>query len=265
MNNESFQCPYCTLEVRYEAVRCPHCQSDVSGTRLLFQKLKHLEGRIDAIVSRIGKIETDSNCAEVHGAVTGAEKYTPFYHNQRAIQSGWLMISSLIACIAIVLTHWLLLFVLNFNTIFLRVLTIFLPIIIGSFGACFSRAKFIPLVTAGFVVGLASVSGMLGVTAWLDGVGWFPTTSRDQKEAAEYVLAIWFGFSTGYFVFRVMSSIRGQQNIESQAIGNTRQLPSVGVSQRQTIFERFEGLVSTLSAMGSAGAALYSGLKTFFE
>lgn len=237
----------------------------MSGVRLLFQKIQHLEGRIADVLSQIEKFEVGSAINPGSGSVRTSEGNFVSILNQDLTRSEWLLISVAVTCASIVFSHWLLLFIFNSNTIFLRVLTILIPIIIGSIGAYFSRARFLSLVTSGLLVGVMSVAGMLGVTAWIDGVEWLPTSSRDQKEAVEYVLAIWLGFSTGYFVFRAINSIRAQQNLERQVIGNTRQLPNGDASQRQAIFERLEGLVTTLSAMGSAATALYSGLKTFFD
>jgi len=237
----------------------------VSGVRLLFQKIQQLEGRITDILSQIEKFEVGSAINPGSGCVRTSEEGFVSVLNQNSTRPKSLLISVAMTCATVVFSHWLLLFIFNSNTIFLRLLTIFLPIIIGSIGAYFSRARFLPLVTAGFLVGVLSVAGMLGVTAWIDGVEWLPTSSRDQKEAVEYVLAIWLAFSTGYFVFRAISSIRAQQNLEQQVIGNNHQSPSGDASQRQAVFERLEGLVTTISAMGSAATALYSGLKSFFD
>jgi hypothetical protein len=253
------------LEVRYEAVRCPHCQSDVSGVRLLLQRIQLLEERITDILGRIEKVEDSSRTKPFDCPLETPKISVASVRNSNSTHSAWLLISMATACTTIVFSHWLLLFVFNANAIALRVLTIFLPIIFGSLAAYLSREKFVPLVTSGFLVGVVSVTGMLGVTAWLDGVEWLPTSHRDQKEALEYVLAIWFGFSTGYFVLRALNATRSLQGSGNHTSGNAHRLLAGDSSQRKAIFEKIEGLFSTLTAMGSAGAALYTGLKTSFE
>ena len=237
----------------------------MSGVRLLSQRIQLLEERITDILGRIEKVEGSSSAKPFDCSVKTPEKSFASVRNSNSTHSAWLLISIATACTTIIFSHWLLLFVFNANAMALRILTIFLPIIIGSLAAYLSRERFVPLVTSGFLVGVVSVTGMLGVTAWLDGVEWLPTSHRDQKEALEYVLAIWFGFSTGYFVLRALNAIRSLQGSENHTSENAHKLLGGDSSQRKAIFERIEGLFSTLTAMGSAGAALYSGLKTFFE
>jgi len=147
----------------------------------------------------------------------------------------------------------------------LRIFTIVAPFLIGTAAAYLGRESFVSMLTAGFFIGVASVAGMLGVTARLDGVDWFPTSSRDQREMAEYILAIWFAFSAGYFVIRALSHTVWVKSARPHR-SPTALPPLTGdASQRKAGFERIEGLASALTAIGSAGTALYSGLRTFFE
>lgn len=177
----------------------------------------------------------------------------------------WLFVSILLACGAVTFCHWFMLFVLDANSIFLRIITIVMPMLIGVFGTLQSREGLFPVITAGFSVAIISVIGMLGVTAWIDGVEWFPTNHRDQKEVLEYVLSIWLAFTTGFFIVTALKYLKiiskGTEELSD------RSLVARGDStiKVKAISGKLEGLIATLTPVVSAGAALYSGLKPFLE
>jgi hypothetical protein len=179
------------MGVSGEAIRCPHCQADISGLRLLSQRVQKLEAKVEEIQLCLDQEAYEKSiAASRRDLCESIDLTTHLPETPLSTKPAWLFVSILLACGAITFCHWFMLFVLDANSIFLRIITIVMPVLVGVFGAIQSREGLFPFITAGFSVATISVFGMLGVTAWIDGVEWFPTNHRDQKEVLEYVLSI---------------------------------------------------------------------------
>lgn len=254
------------MEISGEAVRCPHCLCDVSGVRLLSQRVQRLETKIEEIQLRFEQeVHHESNTSLARDFSEPEDTSRSFSDHVLFPKPAWLLSSILLACGVNIFCHWLMLFVLDTNALFLRIITIVMPMIIGVFGAFQSRERMLSFITGGFVVAIFSVLGMLLVTARIDGVEWFPTNHRDQKEMLEYVVAIWFAFSTGYFVIAALNAVRTRIKAMQELSDLTVDQKGDKSTKIKALSGWLEGLISTLTPVVSAGAALYSGLKPFFD
>lgn len=258
-----FPCPFCTSQIPSEAICCPQCGRDVSGVRLLSLRLQRLEYRFDALIDRLEvKASSQPVEAEQTNHPERSEVGIPEPHLRASRRPAWLLLTVFLCCSLIIFSHWLMLFVFDVPTIALRISTIIFPMAFGFFGALLSGEKMLGFQVAGFLVGVVSVAGMNGVTAYLDDEEWWPSSHRDQREAIEYVVAIWLGFSTGLFLLKAVRRLRNRdQTVESET---TLYMSSSGNVLR-AIFKRFEGPIAALTPVLSAGSAIYSGLRAFFE
>ena len=265
MSTLKFPCPFCTSDISSEAVSCPQCQRDVSGVRLLSIRLQQLHHRVDDLERRLDVEEASVMTDQASVSYTLPQGIVPavdFYRLRRPV---WVIVSIVAAVVVVLLSHWLMLFVLETSSIALRIVTIVVPMIIGLFGAILSRETVLTFVSAGFFVAVVCVVGMLGITARIDGVEWFPTTHRDQWEVLEYVAAIWLGFSTGFFVQIAIQTFRRMSNENTSARpGPTHDLTNAS-GKVKAISGKLEGLFAALTPVVSAVAALYSGLRPFFD
>lgn len=176
----------------------------------------------------------------------------------------WLALLSLVLLTLglVGLSHWVLLFVYDAPPLALRLLTIVLPALTGYVCARRSGLGLWAQLLSALFTGVGSVSLMLWITATLDAVPLWPSTTRDWRETFEYMAAISLAFFTGHLLHRLISRWeKEQQNRISLSVLLERD--EKGQFKIAEITRQVQNLVSAVAPVVSAGTALYSGLKVF--
>lgn len=252
------RCPYCTSEIDATALACPHCTRDLYLFKPLLQKISDLE-------TRLTLVEQTHIATELSGetlAEAPEEALTP-------------KIRELAARIAIPLlllltAHLLITVVYDFNTLYLRIVSLLIPLPFGFLlTASAARRLTIPLFAALGTAVLAVLS-MSALTGWIDHTPILPADLREWREFIEYAASIAFSYMTGS-VLGNMSRQRQRVKVFQQREGLSlalTHLVSNGASSTlklQKTIKQFNDVGSTLTAAGTTAAALYTGLQGFLK
>jgi hypothetical protein len=176
----------------------------------------------------------------------------------------WIRLFGIIvmAVTTIGLCHWILLFVYDTSPLFLRIMTITLPAGAGYLCARRSNLSWPLHLLSAMLVSTSSVAFMLIITAQIDGVPFWPSNPREWRETVEYTAAIFLAYTTGYLIYRLITSWKNEQhNKVSLRVLLARD--ANGKLKITEISNQVQRLIMASSPFASAGMALYSGLKAF--
>jgi hypothetical protein len=173
-------------------------------------------------------------------------------------------VSVVFTILLIGVSHWVLLFVYDVRPLYLRLLTISLPMMAAYVCARQSRLGAVWQALAACMVGLTSVVLMLAITAHMDGVPLWPDNPRDWRETLEYTASITLAFFTGFLIHRLITRwAREQRQKISLKVLLSRD--TNGKYKIAEVTHQVQSLVAAVAPLVSAGAVLYSGLKIFLS
>ena len=250
---------------------CSHCTRDVLLFKPLAMRMQDLADEVAQLKARVQQQSDALACipAQEIGAAALSfahehEQPTQTKPAQVSKSGAWLAVCLSVAMTAAVigLCHWVLLFVYDVRPLFLRLLTILLPVLTGYIGARQSRLGGLVQALASLVVGIVSVWLMLAITAQIDGVPLWPDNPRDWRETLEYTVSIGLSFFTGFLIHSLLSRwAREQRQKISLKVLLSRD--ANGKYKIAEVTHQVQSLVATMAPLVSAGTALYSGLKIF--
>lgn len=273
MSRSTFDCPYCCSDIPLQASVCSHCTRDLVLFKPLALRLQDLAdevAQLKALVQQPSEIWGQMPVQEIGAAALSYahehEQPTPSEPTPSAKASSWMVLGLSVALTtaAIGLCHWVLLFVYDVRPLFLRLLTILLPVLMGFVCARQSRLGGLWQALAAGAAGMVSVWLMLAITAHLDGVPLWPDTPRDWRETLEYTVSISLAFFTGFLIHSLLKRwAREQRQKISLKVLLSRD--ANGKYKIAEVTHQVQSLVAAVAPLVSAGAALYSGLKIFLS
>lgn len=270
MSRTTFNCPYCCSDIPLQASVCGHCTRDLVLFKPLALRLQDLSDEVQELKVLVqqksqawAQLPTQDigaaalSYAQTHDAPPSAETAKapswPVWH-----------LSVVWATLAIGLCHWVLLFVYDVRPLFLRLLTITLPVLAGYVCARQSRLGSVWQAVAACLVGVASVVLMLAITAHIDAVPLWPDNPRDWRETLEYTASISLSFFTGFLIHRLTTrwAREQRQKISLKVLLSRDENGKYKIAE---VTSQVQNLVTAIAPLLSAGAALYSGLKIFLS
>ena len=273
MSRSTFSCPYCCSDIPLQASVCSHCTRDLVLFKPLALRLQDLSDEVQelkALVQQQSEIWGHMPVQEIGAAALSYahdhEQPPQSEPAPLAKASSWmaLCLSVALTTAAIGLCHWVLLFVYDVRPLFLRLLTILLPVLTGFVCARQSRLGGLWQALAAVAAGVVSVWLMLAITAHLDGVPLWPDNPRDWRETLEYTASITLAFFTGFLIHSLLSRwAREQRQKISLKVLLSRD--ANGKYKIAEVTHQVQSLVAALAPLVSAGTALYSGLKIFLS
>lgn len=263
-------CPYCFSSIHEDASICPHCRSDLAVIKPLLKRVAALEAQVASlsmgpIGSSISEAATagaaQSLSSEAHlGDESSSEELIEWDElDWRRLASGVLMMS-----VALMFLHWLLLFVYDIRPLILRVVTLVLPMLTGYILLRRHVVSLTLLTFGSMALGLMSVTGMLCVTGYLDGVSVWPTSPREWREVIEYVMGIALGLFSAGLLVRFQHDLSVSLAKERQRQGKwffLERNPDGTVKAAKFAME-VSKFVNAAAPVASGATALYAGLKS---
>lgn len=253
------KCPYCSSEVADEAVVCPHCTRDL-------YLIKPLQAKVEALEKRVRELEQGAPAA-VAAAPPPAEDAAP-PPAPPSVAEPVLLWGLPLALL--LLAHVLITVIYDANTLWLRIVSLLIPLPFGL--ALMGRRwrHFGVWSLAAFVMAACAVLGMSGITGLVDQTAVLPQDRREWKEFVEYAASVGFSFMTGM----VLGRMRWQRRQAALDIEKARGLAlkiARMVATGQESAEKIQGTVKklnelggSLAAAGTTVAAAYTGLQGFF-
>ncbi len=263
MSSDTYRCPYCCSDIPVQAMVCRHCTRDLAFFRPLSLELQALSQQVQelqAIVSRQnGVLQHLQGPAAPALAAEGA-----YQTHAPAPATTWgIWLGMVIMTIALLgLSHWVLLFVYDAPPVYLRVLTIVLPILTAYLSARLTRFHLALQLLSALAVGIGAVTLMLAITATIDHVPLWPANTREWQETLEYTIAIVLACLSGALMHHLQQRMdnHSQQKLRLSVLLERDSNGKVRIAE---ISNQMQSLISALAPVASAATALYSGLKIF--
>jgi hypothetical protein len=186
------------------------------------------------------------------------------------LPQSWLRIAfaALVTIVLLLVAHWLVVFVYDFRTLVLRLISVAIPLPVALWLTL--RYRINPWREIGIAVGigLVAVFGMSYVTSVHEHTSFLPENLREWRETFEYVASIAFAHHTGVLISCALQARSGARNRAGQATLKLAQsLASVtgkavktGTELRKQV-DTIHGLINNLMPVASAIAAVVAGVK----
>jgi hypothetical protein len=249
------ECPFCAETVKDEAIVCPRCSRDLRLVRPVIAEIQSVAVELERLQRELDAIKLK----------------LMFFSGPARFLAGYGSRYVLLPTVMLLVSHYLLFFQLDTAPLYLRILSLLIPVPFGLALFVLQRVGYFSALAAGIATALLSVSGMLAVVGYVDQVPVLPQTARDWRETLEFAfsiaLAYGAGNTLGLVMFRLLPTriaATGQPNPAALRIARLldRQASKDALRRRaRHIQELSRAALSLIGLLMSVGASLYTGLK----
>lgn len=249
------RCPFCAEEVKKDALVCKHCHRDLRAPKPLMEAhaaLKKEVAELRAMLTRLQRGDASKGRAGPGFSFLSALK-----------SAGFFLLAYLIIPIALlVLAHWVLIVRIDANPIFLRVISLLIPVPFGYALYASERQGIWAALVTGTIVGATAVAGMSMVIGIIDGKPIIPVDRREWQESIEYATGIMLALVTGNLLGRIGDRIQSQPAEAGARSGRGGGGgPFGGGEDGLTRMFRWDMIITALGAIATAGGSVIAALK----
>jgi len=254
-------CPYCLSEVSEEAHVCKTCSRDLYLFKPMMAKISSLEGQLAAAPSQ-----------EVNELRIAELEYLLDEQNRKlAHRSSFAWIKDIalyliVPLLLLLLAHWLIAIVYDTKMIYLRIISMILPLPFAYFLFKAHAHKLFPWFIGVVFLAIASVIGMSWITSLADHSPVWPQNLFEWREVLEYSASIAFSFLTGMLLGGVAyaSKQRHRQSGIMNAlikVASTQSAGGVSIQGMHGLMKALQEYGGTVVALGTTAVSIYTGLK----
>jgi hypothetical protein len=203
---ERFDCPYCQAVLNGEALSCRCCGRDLTPVLPLLRRFAALELRLATLEMEARDRGVPGSAAVAGTADSEGEDNVPALETVRTSgRSRYLALPLGLA--ALLLAHGAVVLWLDLPLVFLRLLSLFIPLATGL--AYFGRRRRVTWLDAAVagVFALAAVAAMNAALAWADSIPVLPQGAAAWRETIVYALSIGASMYTGMLVGAVKAAL----------------------------------------------------------
>jgi hypothetical protein len=256
-------CPYCLSDVNEGAVVCRTCSRDLYLFKPMMTKVADLERRLDEIPNseayekRIAELEAildEQEQKQLKPRASGEALYD-------------IVIYLLVPLTILLLAHVLITIVYDTNMIYLRLISMAIPLPFGYFLFKGYQHKIFPWFMGVIFLATTSVIGMSWITSLVDGSSVWPRTIFEWREVLEYAASISFSFLTGMLLGGVAFANR-QRHRRSVSINPMLRAVATGLGEGKLspsnlylLMKNLQEYGATIIALGTTVLSIYAGLK----
>lgn len=256
-------CPYCTSEVSEEAVVCKVCTRDLYLFKPMMAKVADLEKQLSEIPNQEAY---ERRIAELELMLDENEQKL----SQTKSLLGWTLDIALylvMPLLLLLLAHWLIAVVYDTKMIYLRIISMVLPLPFAYFLFKSHQHRLLPWFIGVAFLSVTSVIGMSWITSLVDGSPILPQSLSEWKEVFEYAASIAFSFLTGMLLGGVAYAGK-QRHRRAARISPFMKAVATGLGDGQispsnvhAIMKTLQDYGGTIVALGTTALSIYTGLK----
>ena len=254
-------CPYCLSEVSEEAHVCKTCSRDLYLFKPMMTKIASLEGQLASAPSQ-----------EVNELRIAELEYLLDEQNRKLANrslSTWIKDIALyliVPLLLLLLAHWLIAIVYDTKMIYLRIISMILPLPFAYFLFKGHAHRLFPWFVGVVFLAIASVIGMSWITSLVDHSPVWPQNLFEWREVLEYSASIAFSFLTGMLLGGVAygsKQRRRQAGIINALIkiASTQSAGGVSMQSMHGLMKTLHEYGGTVVALGTTAVSIYTGLK----
>ncbi len=256
-------CPYCLSEVSEEAVVCKVCTRDLYLFKPMMAKVADLEKRLSEIPNQEAY---EKRIAELELMLDEHEQNSASHKTL----SGWfsdIAVYLIIPLLLLLLAHWLIAVVYDAKMVYLRIISMALPLPFAYFLFKEHQHKLLPWFIGAAFLSITSVIGMSWITSLVDQSPIFPQNLFEWKEVIEYSASIAFSFLTGMLLGGVAYASKQRHRRKAilspfmKAVASGLGDGKISPSNVYTIMKTLQDYGATIIALGTTALSLYTGLK----
>jgi hypothetical protein len=256
------KCAYCQSELDDEAHVCKVCKRDLYLFKPLLEKISALEGELSAKPS----VEVyESTIAQLEQRLEAAlakpePEKNSFKSNARSVG-----IYIFVPLLILLLAHELIVVIYDAKLIYLRLISIAVPLPFGYFLFASRRRSVVAWFTGVLLLALMSVIGMSWLTSLVDQTPVLPQNMLEWREFIEYGASISFSFLTGMLLGGMAYRRATKLPLPTAAAALLS-----NIKDKKIAPDGLRGLMNTLNeygrsaiALGTTGLSIYTGLKAY--
>jgi len=256
-------CPYCLSDVNEEAVVCKTCTRDLYLFKPMMIKVADLERRLDEIPNseayekRIAELESILNEQD-------QKQIKPRTAAEALME---IVVYLLVPLALLLLAHALITIVYDTNMIYLRLISMAIPLPFGYFLFKQHKHKLFPWFMGVILLAISSVIGMSWITSLIDGSSVWPRTTFEWREVLEYAASISFSFLTGMLLGGVAFANK-QRLRRSASINPVLRAVATGLGEGKLspsnlylLMKNLQEYGATIIALATTALSIYTGLK----
>jgi len=256
-------CPYCLSEVAEEASVCKVCTRDLYLFKPMMAKVAELEKRLEEIPNQDAY---EHRIAELQLLLDEQV--------QKQVEPRSLALSLLdvviyigIPLVLLLAAHGLITIVYDTKPLYLRLISIVLPLPFGYFLFKGAPRGLFPWFMGVVFLAISSVIGMSWMTSLVDGSPIWPQNAFEWREVLEYSASIAFSFLTGMLLGGVAYASK-QRYLRKASINPFLKAVVTGLGEGRISPTSLHGLMKklqeyggTIVALGTTAVSIYTGLK----
>lgn len=259
------KCPYCTSDISDEALACPHCAHDLYLLKPLLARVAELEDRLRQRLEPAAPSAAGDEVAACDRGTMPAEEQVPASPVMAGQLREWALLW-LLPLLLLLAAHALITVAYDLNTLYLRVVSLIVPLPFGFLLMARGRNAFGASLLAAFGMAALAVIGMSWVTSWVDHTPVLPQNPREWREFIEYAASVGLSYATGMVLgamFRHHQDAQRRQAVRGLALKLAKLVSSgqANADKLEAVAKKVNDLGGTLTAAATTAASVYMGLQ----